>query len=180
MECLASKKMTRESMWYILRIMNMALCTLRQCMLCQCVLCQCTLPSVHVLPARVDSLCRGADSDHQFSSLLITFWLTLISLFIRYLEPLKEETFLSSDEVVRLVGNIQEIVHFQKEFLKNLEESIDDESFVLYTSGFEFKVSLLLFCGCCIKAVPEPIVSARCECGGSDISSVYSPLTHPD
>lgn len=53
---------------------------------------------------------------------------------------MKEETFLSSEEVVRLVGNIQEIVHFQKEFLRNLEESTDDESFVLYTSAAEFKV----------------------------------------
>ena len=59
----------------------------------------------------------------------------------RYLEPLKEETFLSSDEVVRLVGNIQEIVHFQKEFLKNLEECVDDESFLIYTKPQEFKVS---------------------------------------
>jgi len=65
----------------------------------------------------------------------------------RYLEPLKEETFLSSDEVVRLVGNIQEIVHFQKQFLKNLEESIDDESFPLYSSACEFKVSHVT-CSC--------------------------------
>ena len=61
-------------------------------------------------------------------------------IVFRYLEPLKEETFLSSDEVVRLVGNIQQIVHFQKEFLRNLEESVDDESFVLYTAAYECKV----------------------------------------
>ena len=64
------------------------------------------------------------------------------------MEPLKEETFLSSDEVVRLVGNIQQIVHFQKEFLRNLEESVDDESFVLYTAAYEFKVRDL-YCSDC-------------------------------
>lgn len=58
----------------------------------------------------------------------------------RYLEPLKEESFLSSDEVVRLVGNIQQIVNFQKEFLKNLEESTEGESFYRHSSVSEFKV----------------------------------------
>ena len=62
-------------------------------------------------------------------------------LHYRYLEPLKEENFLSSEEVVRLVGNIQEIVNFQKQFLKNLEESVDDESYVLSTAIYGFKVT---------------------------------------
>lgn len=65
----------------------------------------------------------------------------LESLFrCRYLEPLRDETFLSSDEVVRLVGNIQEIVHFQKEFLTNLEEAVEDQSILLYTQVSQFKV----------------------------------------
>lgn len=70
----------------------------------------------------------------------VIYWVVFPCIVFRYLEPLKEETFLSSDEVVRLVGNIQQIVHFQKEFLRNLEESVDDESFVLYTAAYEFKV----------------------------------------
>lgn len=39
------------------------------------------------------------------------------------------------------MGNIQEIVYFQKEFLKNLEEAADDESMLIFSSIAEFKVS---------------------------------------
>ncbi|KAL5009978.1 hypothetical protein ScPMuIL_012283, partial [Solemya velum] len=46
----------------------------------------------------------------------------------RYLEPLKEETFLTSDEIEQLFGNIQEIVQFQRQFLLSLEEGIQLES----------------------------------------------------
>ncbi|KAK3097345.1 hypothetical protein FSP39_008828 [Pinctada imbricata] len=42
----------------------------------------------------------------------------------RYLEPLKEETFLTSDEIDQLFGNIQEIVMFQRQFLQSLEEAL--------------------------------------------------------
>ncbi|XP_064601963.1 protein still life, isoform SIF type 1-like isoform X2 [Liolophura sinensis] len=48
----------------------------------------------------------------------------LICLTERYLEPLKEETFLTTDEIEQLFGNIQEIVQFQKQFLHSLEEAI--------------------------------------------------------
>lgn len=41
-----------------------------------------------------------------------------------YLEPLKQETFLSSAEINALFGNIQEIVAFQRLFLQRLEESL--------------------------------------------------------
>ncbi|OWF46649.1 Protein still life, isoforms C/SIF type 2 [Mizuhopecten yessoensis] len=49
----------------------------------------------------------------------------------RYLEPLKQETFLTSNEIDQLFGNIQEIVIFQRQFLKSLEEAmqLEDEFF---------------------------------------------------
>ncbi|CAG5121636.1 unnamed protein product, partial [Candidula unifasciata] len=43
----------------------------------------------------------------------------------RYLEPLKEETFLTSGEIEQLFGNIQEIVAFQQRFLHSLEEAVE-------------------------------------------------------
>ncbi|XP_012937622.1 protein still life, isoform SIF type 1 isoform X2 [Aplysia californica] len=43
----------------------------------------------------------------------------------RYLEPLKEETFLTSGEIQQLFGNIQEIVAFQQRFLHSLEEAVE-------------------------------------------------------
>ncbi|XP_050393235.1 protein still life, isoform SIF type 1 isoform X3 [Patella vulgata] len=46
----------------------------------------------------------------------------------RYLEPLREETFLTSNEISQLFGNIQEIVVFQQQFLQSLEEAIDLEN----------------------------------------------------
>ncbi|XP_033741186.1 protein still life, isoform SIF type 1-like isoform X2 [Pecten maximus] len=49
----------------------------------------------------------------------------------RYLEPLKQETCLTSNEIDQLFGNIQEIVIFQRQFLKSLEEAmqLEDEFF---------------------------------------------------
>ncbi|ESO93240.1 hypothetical protein LOTGIDRAFT_232689 [Lottia gigantea] len=46
----------------------------------------------------------------------------------RYLEPLREETFLTTNEINQLFGNIQEIVVFQQQFLQSLEEAIDLEN----------------------------------------------------
>ncbi|KAL1514140.1 hypothetical protein ABEB36_003448 [Hypothenemus hampei] len=51
----------------------------------------------------------------------------LNSLLDNYLEPLKKETFLSNAEINALFGNIQEIVTFQRQFLRNLEEAIELE-----------------------------------------------------
>lgn len=45
-----------------------------------------------------------------------------------YLEPLKEETFLSVEDIERLFGNIQEIVQFQKQFLHSLEQAVEHEA----------------------------------------------------
>ncbi|XP_036357057.1 protein still life, isoform SIF type 1 isoform X5 [Octopus sinensis] len=46
-------------------------------------------------------------------------------LIERYLNPLKAETLLTSDEIMQLFGNIQEIVQFQEQFLQSLEEAIE-------------------------------------------------------
>ncbi|GJQ82513.1 hypothetical protein Trydic_g14499 [Trypoxylus dichotomus] len=51
----------------------------------------------------------------------------LNNLLENYLEPLKKETFLSNAEINALFGNIQEIVAFQRQFLQNLEESLELE-----------------------------------------------------
>ncbi|KAL8579618.1 hypothetical protein ACOMHN_025571 [Nucella lapillus] len=51
----------------------------------------------------------------------------LLCLLTRYLEPLKEETFLTSDNVSELFGNITEIVQFQQQFLHSLEQAIELE-----------------------------------------------------
>ncbi|KAK9695657.1 RhoGEF domain [Popillia japonica] len=51
----------------------------------------------------------------------------LNNLLENYLEPLKKETFLSNAEINALFGNIQEIVTFQRQFLQNLEESLELE-----------------------------------------------------
>ena len=45
-------------------------------------------------------------------------------LIERYLEPLKEETFLSGDDIQQLFGNIREIVQFQRLFLQSLEDAV--------------------------------------------------------
>lgn len=47
-------------------------------------------------------------------------------LATRYLEPLKEESFLSDDDMQQLFGNIQDIIRFQQLFLDELEQSLED------------------------------------------------------
>jgi len=60
-----------------------------------------------------------------------------------YLEPLKEETFLSVEDIERLFGNIQEIVQFQKQFLQSLEQAVEQEAPAAVDSddAARFKVS---------------------------------------
>ena len=62
-----------------------------------------------------------------------------------YLEPLKEETFLSVEDIERLFGNIQEIVQFQKQFLHSLEQAVDQEASATADSidSVRFKVLLI-------------------------------------
>jgi T-lymphoma invasion and metastasis-inducing protein 1 len=60
----------------------------------------------------------------------------------RYLEPLKQESFLSQDDIDGLFGNIQEILVFQKIFLKSLEQSIETD-ILTYNITNQFRVSFL-------------------------------------
>lgn len=65
----------------------------------------------------------------------------LNNLLENYLEPLKRETFLSNAEINALFGNIQEIVTFQRQFLQNLEHSIELEAdFNNFDHPSQFKV----------------------------------------
>ena len=65
----------------------------------------------------------------------------------RYLEPLKEESFLTSDKIEQLFGNIQEIVIFQRQFLKSLEEAMQlEEEFFTTEDPKSYRVrSLFVF-----------------------------------
>ncbi|KAG7249382.1 hypothetical protein CRUP_017530, partial [Coryphaenoides rupestris] len=49
-------------------------------------------------------------------------YVDLNSLIGRYLTPLQKETFLTQDELDVLFGNLPEMVEFQVEFLKTLED----------------------------------------------------------
>lgn len=76
---------------------------------------------------------------------LISFILLqhLNNLLENYLEPLKKETFLSNAEINALFGNIQEIVTFQRQFLQNLEESLELEpEFHKFEYPGQFKVRI--------------------------------------
>ena len=69
------------------------------------------------------------------------FFQDLNCLIERYLEPLKEETFLSGEGIEQLFGNIQEIVTFQKMFLMSLEECVELEpNFSVLTEPAQFRV----------------------------------------
>ena len=59
----------------------------------------------------------------------------------RYLEPLKEERFLTSDEIDHIFGNIQEIAQFQRQFLQSLVEAIGtDDQFLQSTEFKDYRV----------------------------------------
>ena len=61
----------------------------------------------------------------------------------RYLEPLKQESFFSQDDIDSLFGNIQEILEFQQLFLKSLEQAMVPE-IETYTAINQFRVSLTI------------------------------------
>jgi hypothetical protein len=70
----------------------------------------------------------------------------LNNLLENYLEPLKQETFLSSAEINALFGNIQEIVAFQRVFQQSLEEALAVEPhFDAIDQPYQFKVNQIKF-----------------------------------
>ena len=59
---------------------------------------------------------------------MLSIFQDLNCLLERYLEPLKEETFFTTDEMEHVFGNIHEIAQFQRQFLMSLEEAIQMDS----------------------------------------------------
>lgn len=59
------------------------------------------------------------------------------------MEPLKNETFLTTAEISVLFGNIVEIINFQHQFLENLNEALAAEThFYEFEHPSQFKVSI--------------------------------------
>lgn len=76
----------------------------------------------------------------MYSSIFFSFQ-NLNGLLENYLEPLKKETFLSGAEINALFGNILEIVAFQRQFLQNLVEALENEAdFHHFDQSSQFKV----------------------------------------
>ena len=66
-------------------------------------------------------------------------------LIERYLEPLKEETFLTGDDIQQLFGNIREIVQFQRLFMQSLEDAVLIEpDFNILDNPKQFRVSYFI------------------------------------
>jgi hypothetical protein len=57
----------------------------------------------------------------------------------RYLEPLMHQTFLSHEDIRALVGQSQEILEFQRDFHKALEQTINP-NLSKFDDIMEFKV----------------------------------------
>ena len=62
----------------------------------------------------------------------------------RYLDPLKQESFLTHDDIDSLFGNIQEILVFQKIFLKSLEQALEDD-ILAFNNTNQFRVFFCFF-----------------------------------
>ncbi|XP_029459470.1 T-lymphoma invasion and metastasis-inducing protein 1 isoform X2 [Rhinatrema bivittatum] len=62
-------------------------------------------------------ICELLETEH-------TYVKDLNCLMERYLKPLQKETFLTQDELDVLFGNLTEMVEFQVEFLKTLEDGV--------------------------------------------------------
>ncbi|KAI5182039.1 T-Lymphoma Invasion And Metastasis-Inducing Protein 1 [Manis pentadactyla] len=109
-----------------------------------------------------------------------TYVKDLNCLMERYLKPLQKETFLTQDELDVLFGNLTEMVEFQVEFLKTLEdgvrlvpdleklEKVDQFKKVLFSLGGSFlyyadRFKLYsAFCASHTK-VPKVLVKARTD-----------------
>ncbi|RWS12669.1 hypothetical protein B4U79_00153 [Dinothrombium tinctorium] len=65
----------------------------------------------------------------------------LNNLLETYLEPMKQQSLASNQDINTLFGNIQEIVHFQRTFLESLEEGVRNEgdAFDRYSDPSDFK-----------------------------------------
>ncbi|XP_054433805.1 rho guanine nucleotide exchange factor TIAM1 [Pteronotus mesoamericanus] len=109
-----------------------------------------------------------------------TYVKDLNCLMERYLKPLQKETFLTQDELDVLFGNLTEMVEFQVEFLKTLEdgvrlvpdleklERVDQFKKVLFSLGGSFLYyadRFKLYSAFCAShtEVPKVLVKARTD-----------------
>ncbi|XP_053772555.1 rho guanine nucleotide exchange factor TIAM1 isoform X3 [Desmodus rotundus] len=109
-----------------------------------------------------------------------TYVKDLNCLMERYLRPLQKETFLTQDELDVLFGNLTEMVEFQVEFLKTLEdgvrlvpdleklEKVDQFKKVLFSLGGSFLYyadRFKLYSAFCAShtEVPKVLVKARTD-----------------
>ena len=77
--------------------------------------------------------------DSFFFNLFLFLIQDLTCMIERYLEPLKQESFLTHDDIDSLFGNIQEILVFQKIFLQSLEQAIEGD-ILTYNNTSQFRV----------------------------------------
>ena len=64
-------------------------------------------------------------------------------LLRRYLDPMKDENFMSQSEVQALVATVHEILNFQVKFLQEIERPLKPETgFHEFSSIEQFQVSL--------------------------------------
>ena len=63
-------------------------------------------------------------------------------LLRRYLDPMKDENFMSQSEVQALVSTVHEILNFQVKFHQEIERPLESETgFHEFTSIEQFQVS---------------------------------------
>uniref|UniRef100_A0A8D2B6Q3 TIAM Rac1 associated GEF 1 n=1 Tax=Sciurus vulgaris TaxID=55149 RepID=A0A8D2B6Q3_SCIVU len=121
-----------------------------------------------------------------------TYVKDLNCLMERYLKPLQKETFLTQDELDVLFGNLTEMVEFQVEFLKTLEdgvrlvpdleklEKVDQFKKVLFSLGGSFlyyadRFKLYsAFCASHTK-VPKVLVKAKTDAAFKAFLDVQNP-----
>ncbi|VTJ81129.1 Hypothetical predicted protein [Marmota monax] len=135
---------------------------------------------------------RIEDSDKSGDSVYRTLRLDLNCLMERYLKPLQKETFLTQDELDVLFGNLTEMVEFQVEFLKTLEdgvrlvpdleklEKVDQFKKVLFSLGGSFlyyadRFKLYsAFCASHTK-VPKVLVKAKTDTAFKAFLDIQNP-----
>lgn len=88
----------------------------------------------------------------------------LNTLIERYLEPLKAETFLSSDDVDQLFGNMQEIIQFQRLFQQSIEEAVElDDGRSVVRENIVVRVCTLSHCPHTCRPSSCVTVSSQCD-----------------
>ncbi|XP_065057687.1 protein still life, isoforms C/SIF type 2-like isoform X1 [Rhopilema esculentum] len=110
-----------------------------------------------------------------------TYVKNLCLLLERYLLPLKEESFLSRDEVDSLVSNVSEIYDFQTNFLENLEDIVrTDKDFFKYEEVSDFQNVLYGIAETFLEYVDKfKLYSTFCSCHSRAVK-LLEPGTNPE